>query len=295
MRRWIALLGCFALVLTPAAAHAKKKQKPTKLGTVLTASGTGPVATGTGSISTAVATCPSGTIAFGGGFSLTQGSPLTTAVFESYRSSPTTWTASSINSNPSASGAVSTLAYCRRSSRPILEVSGPTGVPGGLGQSGAITVFCPPRTFAVSGGFQSTATPGTKNVALIQSSLGVSNAWVIQALNNGSPPQTLTDHLYCLKGILPPLLVRAETSATLAQGQSATATTPKCPKAKKKTPRKKRRKRVLSAGGFKTFSLPSQASLFTNTSITGNGWTSTAVNVSSSPAQVSVMSLGICV
>lgn len=292
MRRIVALLACLVLTLTPAAAEAKKKQTPTKLGPVLTASGTGPVATGTGSVSTAVAACPAGTIAFGGGFSLTQGSPVTTAVFQSYRSSPTAWTASAINSNPSASGAVSALAYCRHSSRPILEVSGPTAVPGGFGQSGAITVFCPKRTFAVSGGFQATFTPGTRNVALIQSSLGVSNAWVIQALNNAAPPQTLTDHVYCLKGIPPPLLVRSETSATLAQGQGTTATTPKCPK---KKVHKKRRKRVLSAGGFQTFSPSGPAALFTSTLVSGNGWAGTAVNVSSNAAQVSVTSLGICV
>jgi len=295
VKRGILITLCFLLVLPATPALAKKKHKEaTKLGPVVTVTATGPVVTGTGRGSTAVANCPPGTVVVGGGFSLAQGNPVNTAIFESYRSAPGSWTVSSINSGGGVSGAVNAYGYCRRSSRAISEVTMPTTVPGGLGQSGSVTVFCPARSFPVSGGFQSTTTPGSRDVALTQTSLGSNNGWVFSALNNASPAQTLTAHVYCLAGIKPPVLVQANTNAFLAQGQTATATTPQCPKAKKKKGRKKRRRRALSAGGFQTPSTQPYA-LFTSSSVSGTGWASTAVNVTSTPGQVSVTSQGICV
>ena len=291
------------LLLAPASALAKKKhKKPTKLGPVTTVTAAGPEVNGTGSVSTAVASCPPGTVVTGGGFSIPDRySPQTTAVIESYRSGPGTWTVSALTSGPELGG-VTAYGYCRSSTRPITDAATSQILPGGLGQTTSTSSSCPAGSRLVAGGFQGSHTPATRSVALPQASLSTSGStWTVVSLNNASPSQTVTTHAYCLAGIRPPAIVTSQSGSTLGQDQKLSATTPSCPVAKKKgkTKAKKRKKKpaqLLSAGGFST---PTRSSspfvLFIESLADSSGWKNTADNVTNDTGAFSVTSQGICV
>ena len=292
------LVATAALVLSPGSALAKKKhKKPNRLGAVVTVTAIGNVVSGTGSASTAVANCPAGTRVFGGGFSLAQGDPQTTAVFESYRSAPGSWTVSVLTSGPN-SGAAAAYGYCRKSAKAITEVTASSPVAIGLGQPGSASASCPAGTRLVAGGFQSTSTPGTKFVSLPQTSMSSSpSTWSVASVNNGAQSQTLTAHAYCLSGIRAPTVVSAETSATLSQDQTLTATSSACPiPPKPKKGKKKRPRQLLSAGGFSTPARTTQPFVLFTSSLAGpSGWTATADSITPTPGAFSVTSQGICV
>jgi hypothetical protein len=291
------------LLLAPASALAKKKhKKPTKLGPVITATASGPQVNGTGAVSTAVASCPPGTAVIGGGFSIPDRySPRTTAVFESYRSGPGSWTVSALTSGPELGG-VTAYGYCRSSTRPITDVAASNVLPSGLGQTISTSASCPAKSSVVAGGFQATHTPATRSVGLPQSSLSSSaSTWTVASLNNAAPTQTVTTHAYCLAGIRRPTLVSSQSSATLGQDQKLSATSPSCPVPKKKAKKKgKKRKKtpaqLLSAGGFST---PTRSAspfvLFTESLADSPGWKSTADNVTNDTGTFSATSQGVCV
>jgi hypothetical protein len=296
-----ALTVAAALLLMPASAPAKKNhKKPTKLGPVVTVTANGNEAFGTGAVSTAVATCPTGTVAFGGGFSFAEGDPQIAAIFESYRSAPESWTVSSLTGGPDVA-AISAYAYCRSSTRQITEVSGTGAVPGGIGQTGSAAATCPAGSQLVAGGFRSTRTPMTRSTSFPQTNIASSGStWSVISLNNGSQPQTLTAYSYCLPRIAVPVIVSSTTSAALADDKDLTATAPACPTPPKRKKGKKKRKkpphRLLSAGGFSTPTRNEEPFVLFRTSLAGPaGWNSTAVNVSPSTATFSVTSQGICV
>lgn len=296
MKRVLLLSACLILVLTTAPALAKERhRKPNRLGPVVTVTANGDLVSGAGSVSTAVANCPAGTRVFGGGFSLAQGDPQTTAVFESYRSAPGSWTVSVLTSGPD-SGAAAAYGYCRRSANEVTEVTASSPVAVGLGQPGSASASCPAGTRLVAGGFQSTFTPGTRFVSLPQTSMSSSTStWSVASLNNGAHPQTLSAHAYCLLGIRAPTIVSAETSATLSQNQTLTATSPECPLPQNRNGKRKRRQ-LLSAGGFSTPARTTEPFvLFTSSLADPSGWTATADNVTPTPGTFSVTGQGICV
>src|SRR3954447_166570 len=100
MRRVIPLLVCVVLALAPATAAAKKKhKKPVLRGPLVTVTAIGNVASGFGDVSTAVANCPPGTVALGGGFSVPSSSANSLNVFSSYRSGPDSWTVAAMRVN----------------------------------------------------------------------------------------------------------------------------------------------------------------------------------------------------
>ena len=286
------------LALAPASALAKKKhKKQTKLGPVITVLATGPVVNGSGTVTTAVASCPPGLAATGGGFSLGQdSSPQTTGVFESYRSAPGSWTASAITTGLE-NGQINAFAYCRHTTRAISDVTATGSLPGGSLQTGKASATCPTGTQAIGGGFQASRTEGTRFLGLPQSSMSVSGStWSVLAINNGSGPQTITAHADCLAGIRTPTVVSSATTATLNQDQTVTATSPSCPVVKKKGKKKKRPRQLLSAGGFSTPPPSGEpVALLTTTQAGSTGWVATAANVTNTTGPLTITSQGICV
>jgi hypothetical protein len=284
-----------AVLALPAGATAKKHKKAKGLGPVVTVTATGNSVSGSGSVSTAVATCPSGTVVFGGGFSapLLSGSTAI-AVFESYRSAPGSWTASALRLG--GSGAAASVAYCRRSSRPIADVTATGAVPSGTAKTGSATATCPSGTRLVAGGFQSSRGPGTAALAVPWTNMASGSSWSLVSANNSSGAQTITAHAYCLAGIRAPTVVSSQRLSSVAQYQTLTATTPVCPAPKKKGKKKKKPRQRLSAGGFSTpIPAASPLAVFDSSMEASSAWAATASNASGPTGSISITSQGICV
>ena len=121
------ILACGILALGASPALARKGKKRAGLGPVSTVNATGPTVP-TGSMSTAIATCPSGKQAASGGFSAPFGATSNVVVTDSFRSSPRSWTVIGVP-EAGTSGAATAYAYCRQTTKTIMDVGG-TGVVG---------------------------------------------------------------------------------------------------------------------------------------------------------------------
>jgi hypothetical protein len=231
----------------------------------------------------------------GGGWTISRGDPFDIAVVSSERSTPEAWiaTAVSASTNP---GAVSAFGYCRRSSRPIFDVAQTGTVPGGLGQTGSASATCPTGTRLVAGGFDSSVAPGAK-AAFPQTNMSTApSTWSVISINNGSPAETIVSHAYCLGGIRAATLVSAQTSAALAQDQAETVTSPSCPVPKKKKGKKRKPRKLLSAGGFSTPTPTGEPIGLLSTSSAGpSGWVATLFNATNTAGTISVTTQGVCV
>lgn len=108
------------------------------------------------------------------------------------------------------------------------------------GQTKSVTARCPAKTVLISGGFQRTnfRTPGGNYVT--ESRAVGPKAWRVTGTGFGLFGGELTAIAYCVrhKG---PILTEVSESAAIPAGQTATATTPACPKGRR-----------LIAGGFST-------------------------------------------
>ena len=131
----------------------------------MTATATGNPTSGDGEVSTAVANCPSGKQAVGGGFALPSVDLDTNRLFvvsSHAQRARRAWTVTALNKD--GSGSVAAYAYCRNSNRPVTDVVGTGTVPSGGGASGPASSTCPSGTRLVSGGFQSTSDRGPSNL-----------------------------------------------------------------------------------------------------------------------------------
>src|SRR5262245_12849864 len=132
MKPWgmLVTVACLSVAVFAAPAEAKKKHKKKGLGPVVTATATGNPTNSDGQVSTAVASCPSGKQAVGGGYTLP---PVTGVnrlfVVSSERSGTQAWTVTALNKD--GSGAVTAYAYCRNSNRAVTDVVGAATVPSG--------------------------------------------------------------------------------------------------------------------------------------------------------------------
>jgi hypothetical protein len=128
------------------------------------------------------------------------------------------------------------------------------------GQTKSVTVRCPAKTFLVSGGFQRTnfRTPGGNYIT--ESRAVGSKAWRVSGRAFGDFGGELTAMAYCVrhKGRI---LTEVSGSTALAAGQSATATTPPCPKGRR-----------LVTGGFSADGSPN--AFFAGSSLNPDGTTS---------------------
>ena len=213
-----AFLGCVVLAASATPALAKKKKPKTTLqGSVVTVSATGNTASATGDVSTAVATCPKGKAALGGGFSAPWDPSAALGVYDSYRSGASSWTVSALRSTGSC--AASAFVYCRKATKPVTDTSASATVPSGTGETGGVSATCPSNSQLISGGFQTTVVPNTAGLAFALTNMATgTRTWSISDVNNSVGAQTITVHAYCLAGIKPPRVLSSTTSPTLAPG-----------------------------------------------------------------------------
>jgi hypothetical protein len=293
----ILIIGTAALLLLPGSALAKKKhKKPKGLGPVVTVTAAGNSTSATGQLSSATASCPAGTQALGGGFSLPVGSSSLLSVRESFRASPSAWKVSAVNI--SGSGAVTAYANCRRTTLQVTDSTGAAVVPGGAFGTGTATAVCPSGGKLVGGGFQTLSGPAPDDWALVGENLSSgAGGWTARAINNSAVQNAVTAHAYCMSGIRTPTLVSATNSLGVGLLGSSSSTTPACPKPKKGKKKPKKPRQLLAAGGFAA-PPPSPATVtpfFTDSRIGSGGWLATAVNANASVGPLSVTSQGVCV
>jgi hypothetical protein len=296
VRRGILLLLALSVAVMPATADARKKQrKPALQGPVSTVAAVGNVVNGFDDVSTAVANCPAGTAALGGGFSAPLDSVQALAVFNSYRSAGGSWTVDALRL--AGSVAVTAFVYCRKANKPIADVAGTGTVPSS--SSGSASATCPLGSHLISGGFQSDRAPAV--VALPRQSMNIGpETWSVIDVNNSAAvgSRTITAHAYCISGIRKPTVPSAVTVPVLADGGAGSTTSPSCPPPKKPKKGKKRKVRpqLLSGGGFAGPPPGASPSLvFSESRIAGTGWRAGGVNESGTSGQVSITSQAICV
>jgi hypothetical protein len=294
----LVVVGGLSIAAAPAVAKKKHKKKPPAFGPVVTATATGNTTTAADETSTAVANCPAGTQAVGGGFSATPpGGTNFFSVFASFRSSPTSWTVKGYNQT--GNGTATAYAYCRKTTKSITDVTGSATIPAPFG-TGTATATCPSGTQLIGGGFDSTTqAPGSVGFPQINMSTSP-GSWTVKSFNNAFDELGLTAHAYCVAGIRASLVLQKTASGSPGPTEALSASTDSCPappKPKKKKGKKKRKRpqaRLLSAGGFAFGSTPVQLPVFTENRISGTGWLASATQYGPSEP-LSVTTQGFCV
>jgi hypothetical protein len=213
-------VAVLALLAAPAAGGAPGKKKPKKAPPVRTVSATATSSANKQQVS-AVASCPKGTIALGGGFSTATTSSAggidIHILTESRRSGPGSWIVSALRidnaplGNPLDLGATvlcrspkGTPAKAKLKAKPkplrLIEVTA-TG-PGGVGRSDA-TATCPPKSFALSGGFSVSPVPDPDSgVAFVFANHRTSAAgWSASLVDVGTTQSAITAHSYCTPSV----------------------------------------------------------------------------------------------
>ncbi len=201
-----AIVDCRSTALTTkkpkkASAAKKKKRKILRISEVSAAGSPAPVS---GSESTAVASCPAGTQAIGGGFSSSPepnlGSTASFPVFSgSYRSSPTTWLSAFVNSGSTAH-TVTSFAYCAAGLK-LSETSAAFTVPASsmveLSSKTLATPSCPKGRALLGGGFNSTrpASPGPFPIWTKSGPAG--STWEVGMSNLSEVEDSLTSQGIC--------------------------------------------------------------------------------------------------
>jgi hypothetical protein len=296
MKRTLLIASCVLLVSSPATSLAKKHKKAKPLGPVVTITASGNQATGDGAPSAANVICPTGTQAVGGGFR----SPLldnnAVVVTDSYRSSPRSWTVRGQVVN--GEGSVTGFAYCRRTKgHPITVVTASVG----FNSSGEVHTLTPTCTSGklIGGGFAQSSTPGSDSVVFPQVSQATSpTTWTVTQVANQDGPQNATAGAICMGKIKAPRVLSQTTSATIGLFGSVSSTTPRCPRAKGKG--KKSKRKLLSGGGFAASPVNGMTGaplpVFGESHIgSSGGWLATATNGFSATGPVSLTSQAICV
>jgi hypothetical protein len=156
---------------------------------------------------TATATCPGGTRAVGGGFSGSPGGIEPTVVTESRRSGTKSWIASGLRASPltTTTGSITATVRCRRGAPKISEVAASASLPAATGPGdhprATVTVTCPRRLRALSGGFTSEADPKQALAVLPQQSQRVSKGrgWSFTASHNNPASRQLIAYAYCAR------------------------------------------------------------------------------------------------
>jgi hypothetical protein len=294
------IAACAVLVMAAAPAVAKKKhhKKSTKLGALVTRIGTGSEVVVAGQVSTASATCPSGAKIVSGGFSAPFVPGAQMVVIESRRTSDVTWSVSAISTG--GGGAATAYAYCRTGTHPISDVATTIVVPGGAGANIIANTTCPPGTFAISGGFESTRGPNAADFVQPMDSTGDASAWGGFYRNNGAAPQTATTHAYCMGGIKAPAERQNQIQLSEPVFGSVSETSP-CLSSLKLTKKTKKGKRkllhALSGGGFLTSFPPAGPVLPVHVEshvAAGGVWLDRVVNGGTSAGIVPAQSASVC-
>lgn len=201
----MAVLICVVAAVPAAGAASAAKQvkgKPGKLAGRSTSVSLPPHQLGT-----AVATCPAGAKAVGGGFVGEPGGVEPTVVTESRRGGPRSWIVSGLRASAltTTNGQLTAVVRCRPGAPKITEVAASTTIPAATGPgdhpSGAVTATCPGRRHAISGGFASEADAKNALAVLPQQSQRTAGgkAWTVAASHNNPAARQLTAYAYCAR------------------------------------------------------------------------------------------------
>jgi hypothetical protein len=152
------------------------------------------------SVGSAVATCPEGSRAIGGGFGIDDQAIIITLV--SKRSGNRGWKAAGINIGDLGSGSAGTLtsyAYCKSPGPKLTTESKDTTVSNGLKTT---NVKCPHGGRAVSGGFDGNISTSGSQLnaagALGSKRFDKARGWTTDGISTSSPNEaTLTTYAYC--------------------------------------------------------------------------------------------------
>ena len=307
-----ALLSALLLAASPADAKKKHKKPKSPPVTVVSASKS---TTSDGELVTVTATCPTGLIAVGGGFSDPINVVGTTledlhVVYESRRVGDSAWQVS--GARETSAGSPPTLPLtaqvdCRtpRLSKPkpvkkaaaakkkkvkritVSEVSAAGGQAGSGGVSNP-TASCPAGTQAIGGGYSSTPPPklnGTPAFPVYFQNLRSSpTAWTSAFTNSGTVARTETSYAYCASGLkLIDATVTVPLDASSVGGLKSATAAARCPKGK-----------ALLGGGFSTTQPGSMGPLafLSEAGTVAGGWQVSAYNLSGVPATLSAS--GVC-
>jgi hypothetical protein len=299
----IAVLSALALVVAAPAAEAKGKKKP-KLTPVLTRTGSA-TTSADGQSASAVATCPKGTIALGGGFNAPfarSGNDIVdfNVVHESRRMGRRTWAVIAVRQDGETAGpalSVTATVHCRnpllgkrrnvrKPKRLVVTAVPVTGQTGGNNVVLTATAACPPGLRLLGGGFRISPAPVLTGVESFarpsQSTPTGSFSWQASATNIGAVGRATTSYAYCITRRVP-IFTRA--TGELAGGDGirpeATVNAQVCPG-----------KRQLVGGGFSHPHTPSFRPIPSVSAAVGGEWRATAWNPGTEPGTLS--STGIC-
>lgn len=295
--RGTALLAAALLALgAPAALAAKKPgkgKKKTPSGKLVT--GTASASSATTGVLTAVAVCPKGTKAVGGGY-LAQ--PQTSAndflnPLESRREGARAWLFSAYRVDIAGAGpamSITAEAYCRARPGNLAERAAAVTILGGA-STGAPVATCPVGRSPASLGFSITppVTPNEFDSALYDSLLAGAVGSVMRAVNLATDPETttFTSRAYCQgKGKKPPATVTGAGTVSTTPFVSASAVTSPC-----------RGKRDSFAGGFSTPAFvgnPAGLVTITESRRAGKAWQVTATRLGGGTAAMPVAAFGYC-
>ena len=145
----------------------------------------------------ALATCPSGSVLTGGGFSAPYDKSI--IVYKDWwKSGSSSWEVAGKNTSTSTKNLISYATCLSGTNATTQAVSAQNTIPGGSGNSGGGEVFCPAGKFMTSGGWFGTAA----NQKSYQSSNWLNNdtsdEWAAYALNTTNSSQTFTTQGMCL-------------------------------------------------------------------------------------------------
>ena len=230
--------GLVTLVGSPIASAATS-EAPGKLKT-RTATAT---LSGQNAIGTALAVCPKGTRALGGGYATSPavvfgGTPTSIPiVFESFRASGRSWRASAVQLAGGVSD-ITAYVYCREGFGKVKQRSVSVPMPATARSEASATASCPKGAKAISGGFQIPAAGNGVFTYLIAQEMEGSNGWFLHAVRGGidAPAAGLLNaYVYCSKRVEAAGVESASTSviSSISADVFAAATTPQCDKPKK--------------------------------------------------------------
>lgn len=241
---------------------------------------------------TSTATCPKGTRALGGGFSVSPAfaadpTLLIGIAAESRKLGQRSWTASAyVFDGPPLGGSVGVLTqvHCRADAPKTKAVSLAQSFPAADAVGLATTAQCAGGRKAMAGGF-STDNPiraDGANGGFVTDSFRVGkNAWASFLLTTGIKPMTVTTYAYCAKGGAPKEVAGDVPVGASLSPEHPTALTAPCPG-----------KRAIGAGGFKQSGTASGTASFIESSLRqGKSWSFTGGHVGGAQT---LTALGYC-
>jgi hypothetical protein len=186
------------------AVSGKKRKKRRKPLLITEVSATGSAATASGKQSTATASCPAGTLAIGGGYSSAPAPNLTASssfpvMWQSYRSSPTSWLSTFTNSGATAH-TMTSYAYCAAGLN-VQEASASASLPAssmaGIQSTTLPSPSCSNGRALLGGGFTSTPPTSMGPLPILSKSAAAGPAWEFGVYNLSGAPDSVSSVGYC--------------------------------------------------------------------------------------------------